>query len=273
MQLSSPEPTTFDKLVFPKTVYKYREANDLKHRTILSEQIVFFAPANSFKDEFDCRIPYRYDLLTDSEIYDNYVKTLKEVHPEWDPLYLQQQATIWSNKGLLRDRNRLEKLEEEGYNELNEIHGILSLTAEPANIQMWKKYSANFFNGFCVGLDPKIMFKFFGGGGKVSYVETLPLINPTDSFDVTFTNLTYSKLNKWSYEKEYRTQKMWGRRADVESRKTKLPSSAYTELILGHNTVSKTREEIISEAQLVSSSIKISITNISGNKISMKPYT
>jgi hypothetical protein len=228
MKLSFPEPTTFDKLVVPKIIYKYREANNLLHRTILTEQTVFFAPVNSFEDEFDCRIPYRYDLLTDSEIYDNYVKTLKKAHPEWDPLYLQQQATIWSNKGLLQDKNRLEKLEEEGYRELNEIHGILSLTAESANIQMWEKYSAN-FNGFCVGFDPKIMFKFLGGGGKVDYVETLPIINPKDSFDVTFTNLTYSKLNKWSYEEEYRTQKMWGGPADIESRKIKLPSSAYTE--------------------------------------------
>jgi len=173
--------------------------------------------------------------------------------------------------GLLRDKKRLEELEEKGYKELNEIHGILSLTAESINIQMWQKYSAN-FNGFCVGFDPKIMFKFLGGGGKVNYVETLPIINPTESFDVLFTNLTYSKLNKWSYEEEYRTQKMWGGPANTEIRKIKLPSSAFTDLILGHNMITKTREEIIREAQLVNSSIKILITNISGDKISIKPY-
>lgn len=271
MKLFPPEPTTFDELVFPKTVYKYRKADNINHRTILSEQVVYFAPANSFDDEFDCKIPYRYDLLTDGEIYNNYLKTLKEIHPEWDPLYLQQQATIWSNKGLLRDKKRLEELEVEDYKNLNEIHGILSLTAECANIEMWKKYSDD-FNGFCVGFDPKIMFKFLGGGGKVNYVETLPIINPTDSFDVTFTTLIYSKLNKWAYEKEYRTQKMWGSPVDNENRKTKLPSSAYTELILGHNTSVKTRDEIINQAKIVNPLIKILITNHIDNKISINPY-
>lgn len=57
------EHTTFSKLEFPKTVYKYRTAKNPFHRTILSKRIVYFAAPETFEDEFDCQNPERYDLL------------------------------------------------------------------------------------------------------------------------------------------------------------------------------------------------------------------
>ena len=154
MAISTAEQTTFDELTFPKTVYKYREAENNLHRTILSEQIVYFAAPKSFEDKLDCKIPIRYDLLSDDEIFDSYLEILKEKHPEWDPAYIRQQAIIWSNKGFLRDKKLNEEWASNYFEELNERYGVLSLTAEPANIKMWKKYSKN-FNGFCLGFDPK----------------------------------------------------------------------------------------------------------------------
>lgn len=271
MALSSAELTTFDKLGFPKTVYKYREAKNDQHRTTLTKQIVYFAAPKTFKDKSDCKIPTRYDLLTDDEIFDSYVKLFKEIHPEWDIFYLRQQATVWSNKGLLRDTNLRDKRDLYHYNELNERYGVLSLTDEPANIKMWKKYSKN-FNGFCIGFNPIIMFKFLGGGGAVRYYKKLPIIKPSDSIDSKIRTLAFSKLKKWEFEKEYRTQKFWPHPIGNESRKTIIPNSAFTEIILGHNTNLKTQKEIIKQAKCVNPVIDIKITTLENRRVIIKPY-
>ncbi len=271
MKLSAAEPTNFEELTFPVTVYKYREANNPIHRTILTEQKVYFAPVKYFEDEFDCKNPYRYDLLTDTELYQEYIIAFNEMYPEWDTLYLHQQAISWFNKDLLKDKKRMAELDLKEYENLNEVHGVLSLTMNCASIEMWKKYSDN-FNGFCIGFDPKIIFKYLGSGGKVNYVDTLPIINPLDASDIKFTTLIFSKLKKWAFEEEYRTQRMWSLPADNEMRKTKLPSSAYTKLILGHNTNTDTQQEIIKQARVVNPMIEILITTITDYNISIKSY-
>jgi len=271
MKISSSEKTTFDKLSFPRVVYKYRRADNAIHRTILTDQAVYFAPPKSFEDKFDCKIPIRYDLLTDDEIFDNYLQTLREINPQWDPLYLRDQAIIWRNMGLMRDKGRLELMDVHYYNELNERYGVLSLTAEPANIKMWKKYSNN-FNGFCIGFDPKVMFKFLGGGGAVEYCKKLPIIMPSDSIDLRVVTLTFSKLNKWKFEKEYRTQMFWPHPIKDDERKIVIPNTAFIEVILGHNINSVTQKEIIKQAQIINPAIEIKITNLVKKRVRIKPY-
>ena len=156
IKVGKPEPSTFNELSFPDTVYKYREANNLKHRTIITEQTAYFASPDSFEDKLDCKIPIRYDLLNDDEIYDFYFQILKESHPEWDTIYLRHQAILWSKKWLLRDEKKNAKFEEYYWKELNERLGILCLTAEAENISMWRKYSDD-LNGFCIGFNPRIV--------------------------------------------------------------------------------------------------------------------
>lgn len=46
------------------------------------------------------------------------------------------QATIWTNTGLMHDRDLQNKRDTFHYGELNIRYGVLSLTAEPANINM-----------------------------------------------------------------------------------------------------------------------------------------
>lgn len=83
---SSGEHTTFDKLSFPPVIYKYREANDSLHRTLLADQVTYFTPPNTFKYKLDRKSSTCYDLLTDDEIFDLYLGLFKEIHPEWGPL-------------------------------------------------------------------------------------------------------------------------------------------------------------------------------------------
>ena len=65
---------------------------------------------------------------------------------------------------------------------------------------------------------------------------------------------------------------MWSLPVDNENRKTKLPSSAYTKLILGHNTSLKVCEEIIKQSKSINPLIEISITDILDSGILIKPY-
>lgn len=266
IKVGKPELSSFEELKFPDIVYKYREANHTLHRTIITEQTVFFSSPNSFEDELDCRVPIRFDLLTDDEIYDFCYQLLKEFNPTWDSIYLRDQALRFSNVGLFRDKKMSEDFEKNYWNELNERLGILCLTADPGNISMWRKYAKN-LNGFCVGFDPKIMFTAIGGGGEVSYFETLPVIKPSDSIEFKISVRTYSKLRKWAFEKEYRTQIFRDFPLTATERKVKIPNSAFIELIIGEKVKAEIQKEIIKQAHLINPEITIKIASIHNGQV------
>ena len=258
------EYTSFNKLKFPATVYKYRTANNPYHRTILSERVVYFAAPETFEDEFDCRVPVRYDLLTEDEIFEQYYKLLEKDNPLWSQRHLRDETVRWCNLALLRDKNRLYNIEKIEWKELNERFGVLSLTPVNDNLSMWRKYSNN-FNGFCVGFNSKKLFSGVGGGGDVSYVKDLPLISPFDSPEVKRTTLTFFKLKKWAFEKEYRLQNFWPGPIPLKNREYKVPQEAFTQLILGEKLSKKSKQEIIQMGKLINPKIKISIA-IRSNK-------
>ncbi|RZL04926.1 MAG: DUF2971 domain-containing protein, partial [Pedobacter sp.] len=256
---------------FPTTVYKYRATNDRWHWTILSEQVVYFAPPSSFEDKLDCKIPTRYDLLTDEEIYVMYYRTLREQHPQWDELYLHQQVTIWCNKGLMKNIE-LQKEWEAGYfKELDERLGVLCLTANCTNTDMWHKYSDH-FDGFCVGFDPKVMFQFFGGGGLVDYVDEIPIIKPSDSMEVKMITSVYSKLKIWAFEQEYRTQIFNYHPLKTDQRKRKVPKDAFKELIIGHNVSKNNSVNLIQQATVINPNIRILKTQLEDNMVNIVSY-
>lgn len=61
--------TSFQDMDLPQTVYKYRVWKNPRHQTILTDRQVWFAQPSSFEDPLDCKIPIRYDLLTEKDIY------------------------------------------------------------------------------------------------------------------------------------------------------------------------------------------------------------
>lgn len=266
------EYTDFDKLKFPEIIYKFRAANNPLHRTILSNQIVYFAAPNTFEDEFDCRIPERYDLLSDEEIFDEYYKLLRNNNPKWDPIYLSQEVTRHCNMGLLRDKERLDNIEEIEWEQLNERFGVLSLTAIKDNLSMWRKYSNN-LNGFCVGFNSKILFKLAGGGGMVNYDIKLPLIHPFDIPEVKRNLLTFYKIEKFAFEEEYRLQKFWPYPIRTKERSFKVPCNAFEELILGANLSEKSRNEIIVLAKAINPKISINVATENNNKALITTFT
>jgi len=73
--------TTYEKLEFPETVYKYRIWNDINHKTIITYLSVYFANPNSFEYPIDCTNPIRYDLLTEKDILNYFLFVSKREYP------------------------------------------------------------------------------------------------------------------------------------------------------------------------------------------------
>lgn len=261
---------SFNELKFPKIVYKYRTVNDIYHKSILTEQSVYFAPPITFEDELDCRIQERFDLLNDEDIYNQYYKMLQQQNPTVDTEVIKNEVVKWTSLGMLKDKVRLQAMEEFFWEEFNERFGVLSLTKNNHSLRMWTKY-ADDFNGFCVGFKPEILFSRAGGGGIVNYVKDLPLIHPFDSPETKRNLLTFYKLLKWKFEGEYRLQKMWDHPITIKERKVIIPSEGFSRLILGQNVTNDLRIEITKQAKLINPNINISIAVKNNGKVYLRP--
>jgi len=229
---------------FPETIYKYRKWEG-HHKTILTDQIVFMASPSSFEDPLDCKLFKRYDLLTDKEIYEKYLLHSKQHNHGYTRQQHMVFANGWAQNSPMKSAAHIDVARKEHFRQFNNRFGVLSLTANPINVEMWGKYSDN-HAGFCVGFHPKLMFKFMGGGGDVKYYETLPDIMPMDTFDDEHFKQVFSKEKKWEFEQEYRTHKFYEQHlATEEDRRIKLPTNCFKEVIFGHDMALDQRKEII----------------------------
>jgi len=233
-----------DNLDLPKVIYKYRKWDDVYQKTILTERVVFMAPPSSFEDKNDCKLLKRYDLMSEQDMYNKYLELSKRDHPTWNLQKHRSFAREWTKKSPLKDNNYIKQMQEEYFLEFDNRFGVLSLTANPTNFQMWTKFSDE-GRGFCVGFDPTIMFNFLGGGGSVQYYDELPQILYNDIYHVEHFKQVFSKEKKWEFEEEYRTHKFYPQRASLRDRQIKIPSEAYKELYFGWNISEETKNEII----------------------------
>jgi hypothetical protein len=252
------EETTFDNLDLPETVYKYRTWNDLKHKTIIADLSVYFANPNDFEDPIDCKVPIRYDLLTERDILAYFLYVSKRDFPERSRQQHREYARYWSERTPVRNKTRIMEMQRESMDRYNEHNGILSLTANPGNLQMWKKYAED-HEGFVIGFNPHIMFKFLGGGSIVQYRPELPIIYPTPKhsyIEQTFYQI-YFKLDKWGFEEEYRTHIFKPSILKLEDRIVKLPKEAYTEIILGAKMSKANTIDILEEVKKNLEHIKV----------------
>jgi hypothetical protein len=232
----------------PKTIYKYRDWEDDYHKRFITEREVFMASASSFEDELDCNNPTRFDLLSEKQVYDYFLFDSKEKQPNYTRQQHRNFARHWAKKSPIRDKKYV--TEEMKYNVQSyyEHEGILSLTENCNNDEMWLKY-ANKERGFCVGYNTLEMFQYLGGGGEVEYVNKLPEIYPFPFMqsEIAMRNRAFFKLKKWGFEEEYRTKKFWPHVATIQDRQIKLPKEAFKHIILG-NKISEVNEKELTES-------------------------
>jgi len=235
MKVLSINEKSYEELKLPEIIYKYRHWNDPFHKTIMTNREVYFAKPSSFTDPFDCKIPIRYDLLSDVDIYNHYLFVSKEKYENWSRQRHRAFAREWARKSLIKDSDFVNKQQKKEFDEYNECSGILSLTENISNLDMWKCYSDD-HKGFAVGFDPLIMFKYLGcGGRKVIYYDELPIVypRPKHSFEAQLYLQNFSKLRIWEFEEEYRAIKFNPNPMSDNERIIKIPAYAYKEIIFG----------------------------------------
>ena len=204
------------------------------------------ASPSSFDDPNDCKNPLRYDLLSEKEQYGMYYEARKKASPKSKPNEIHNWAIHQVKNSPLRTEEGAKKAQEESEKEFDERFGVLCLTANPTNHKMWESYGDN-YKGFCVGFHSELLFPHLGGGGAVDYVNELPIIypKPRHSYEQQHLLLVFKKLEKWSFEEEYRTHKFYPYPVKIEDRLIQIPAKAYCEIILGKNMDKKISEELI----------------------------
>jgi hypothetical protein len=235
-----------DDIELPPIVYKYRTWSDDFHKRFITEREVFMASARTFEDQLDCRNPTRFDLLNNEQIYEYYFWSSQKENPHFSRQQHRKFSRYWAKHSPIKDKKTVEKWMNTSLEEYYDHDGILSLTENCNNNLMWEKYADN-ERGFCIGYNTREMFKHIGGGGKVDYVDTLPIILPEPfmHFAEALKNRVYSKVKFWNFEEEYRTKKFWLNPATIQDRQIVLPKSAFNKIILGNKISINDKKEII----------------------------
>ena len=260
--------TTLDEIEYPEIVYKYRCWDNPYHKSILNGRQVFMAAPSSFEDEFDCKFPLRWDLLTNADIYQYFLTESHKNNPERNRQKHRKFARDWTKISDVRNPQRVKEHQEETFQDYDERVGILSLTANPVRDEMWNNYACN-HEGFVVGFNSRIMFEFLGGGGEVIYVDEIPIIypSPKHSFDEQRHFQIFHKLSEWNFEEEYRTTIFRQNPLIDEERTIELPPEAYQEIILGscmsHENIAEIRDIVAKEI----SHVEVKIARIEDSNI------
>lgn len=239
-------------------LYKYRDWSNPFHRSILTDNKIYLASPSSFEDELDCNVPETFPT--------------KEDLPD---LFLGISFTVIPNAGIQERMNWVLQCckespladitkREEVVKQLKELNdstiGILSLTANPHNDQMWEKYGAS-KKGVCFGFDKDKLFRVVGGGGPVIYTDDLPVIQNfiDDTMTQHIKRTFYKKRSKWEFEEEYRLHKRWplNNPPSNEDRNIKMLDDTIVEIRLGSEMPKQDKVEIFNIAAIKCPSAKI----------------
>lgn len=224
---------------YPEIVYKYRKWTDPNHRNVLLKNQLYLSSPKDFNDPFDCRLCKSFFLLnTDEKIIEyadkvidrqkiNFNMTAQDIKEK------RQEIIDRLRNNMIQEQKEQEKLT--FYNQ-DLYYGILSMSADWANILMWGHYSEN-HKGYCVGFwEEKLRnIGIFGKGGNVNYTNDFPAIDPLedDIMKISFIT-THTKATDWQYEKEYRLEKLFFHQIpSVKDRVITIPDSCFAEIILG----------------------------------------
>lgn len=227
---------------YPPVLYKYRDWDNPYHKGVLTNNSLYMASPKNFEDIKDCNVPERFPKK--QKLYKFFLEKSKKDNPTWSRKAHRQFATYWSIHSPLANPHRMKSILEHFNEDFNNRFGVLSMTANSENDEMWNKY-ANGHKGFCVGYDTDILFKYVGGGGPVQYADELPTIDfVKDEFTTKHVKNIFYKERKWEFEEEYRLHTMWPQTATIEQRNITLPKECVVEIILGKFMPKESKEEI-----------------------------
>lgn len=197
-----------------RLLYKYRSWNSPVGRRFLQDEELYFASADSFNDPLEARIPLRYDLATDEQIRDLFLRHAPDEYPDKTPEEHRLLADQYLKQGLFKNPSHIDWFENWHYEKNIRDFGICSLTAVGSSILMWAHY-ADSHHGYCVGLDVDLLEKFMETNPdalrvtfdiyEVEYIKKFPVLKPFEmSREELITRPLTIKSKQWEYEQEYR---------------------------------------------------------------------
>ena len=110
----------------PKILYKYRSWSNENHKSILLKREVYFAPPSSFTDKYDCKIPTRYDLLTERQWNELYMFNSKKINPHYARAQHRQYIRQNFLKNKINSKSASERFNEETFYEFSKRFGVLT---------------------------------------------------------------------------------------------------------------------------------------------------
>jgi hypothetical protein len=232
--------TNFGELSFPTPIYKYRDWENPLHKNILLARELFFAPPSSFlpNDPTDCRLPLRFDLMSNNDKKQWLYDLSLQRNPEWSASVRNKYAQDWRTKTRLNDKAFIKEFQENYFGDLDKWIGVLSMTANPTNFKMWEAY-ANNHTGICVGYNSEILFRPLGGAQHCQYYHSnqQPILLPTAKSNFSqFRQQVFSKRIKFDYEEEYRVIRYKEDFFQSTQERVYNPElNAYHSIILGQN--------------------------------------
>ncbi|QEC79452.1 DUF2971 domain-containing protein [Mucilaginibacter ginsenosidivorax] len=274
VQITESEIVPYKDFTMPPLVYKYRDWSHNSHKRIVTHREVYFSSPANFEDEFDCKNPTRWDLLTHEEILNKYYQDSWKLNPSFTIEQHQDFAIDWANHTMVTDKDYVDRQQSETFNQFNDRTGVLSLTEYPAEIRMWEKYS-NSHTGFCIGFDAKTMlYKTGSGAGIVLYHDELPQIHPTPKHTTTEQILlqVFCKLDHWSFEKEYRVFKFKNTPLTKADRCVVINPYAFKEIIIGSSMSGDDAKKLIDSIPPEIRQIKIKKAHLINNEIIIRDF-
>ena len=185
----------------PSHLYKYQSFSTQTLRNLQRRQIWFSKP-EQFNDPFDCTATLARFQFTRHQIQQLYT----ELRNNYQNPQLFDRRYSNDIGGLEKHiRNSLEKALK-GHWASRKDRGIACLSETCENLLMWSHYSSA-HRGFCLEFDTR--FKPFDKGSPVVYQKHMPVLDTADVLfggqsDDPIQALFLTKLELWSYEKEWR---------------------------------------------------------------------
>lgn len=236
----------------------------------------YLANPKLFEDKYDCNIPLDFESLTDRQIQKRYFELSKIQNPNYTRQQHRQFAITWNKKGLLRDIEKCREIEDYYFDKFDKQVGVLSLTANPSNLKLWKLYTNN-HQGFYIGFESEIISNYlevFGSCGPVHYEEKFPSISPfVNEHEETpsWIQQVYIKLRKWKFEDEYRVFKMRDFELTKADRTIRIPKESIMKIIFGAKMSKSDQEEIFGIVGNDYPNLELFQAVIDGSSVKLEP--
>lgn len=237
--------------LLPKTIYKIRDWNSSQHKTIITEQSIWFASPKDLNDPFDIRIPMKIDL---TEIEDPIFKLkLKKslILKYSNSSFPEEQIDFLCERKLIEIKKDPKNYFYKNYKDMREgtfydVAGVFSCTTDELNSRMWKEYGNN-HKGFSVGFDTFELFKTLQClYSLIEYNNEIPLhtfLKNESDFD--FRDF-FLKSTKWKHEKEFRFFCVISKESD---RRRKYTENSVREFLLGAKFPESNKLEFINQVR------------------------